>query len=400
MFGFGFPPDRRAARAAGGDGARAEGAVRRASRGAGGRARAGRSPGRCCRLRCAPAGRRCGWAAWPTPRWTSRPGWPTGGTAGAWTPRGSRTRAARLHAGGARGRRRPGAGSRWWGRTRPTSTRLLADRADRGLSAGDAWTGTAEELRAFADRLARAGCGWAIFLPGGPADRRGRDRPGPARVNSAELKRAKRACAPRCSPGARRSIPGSGRGAGCLIVERFVRAARRSRAARDGDGVLVVRIGGADGSADRPGWSTPASRWRCPGSWTDDLEPRTWRPGEPVTETHFGAREPARGRWWNRPRSTWSPPRASRSIARAAAWGTAAASTTGSSRSTAALRAAVAFGVQVVDGSPAGGRVRPAGGRDRHRVRDDPGAPSGSGVPCHRVPPGRSRLEQRFKRAV
>jgi len=26
------------------------------------------------------------------------------------------------------------------------------------------------------------------------------------------------------------------------------------------------------------------------------LEPRTWRPGEPVTETHFGAREPEGGR--------------------------------------------------------------------------------------------------------
>jgi alkanesulfonate monooxygenase SsuD/methylene tetrahydromethanopterin reductase-like flavin-dependent oxidoreductase (luciferase family) len=49
--------------------------------------------------------------------------------------------------------------------------RLLAGRADRGQSAGDAWTGTAAELRTFADRLAGAGCGWAIFLPGGPADR-------------------------------------------------------------------------------------------------------------------------------------------------------------------------------------------------------------------------------------
>jgi alkanesulfonate monooxygenase SsuD/methylene tetrahydromethanopterin reductase-like flavin-dependent oxidoreductase (luciferase family) len=50
-------------------------------------------------------------------------------------------------------------------------TRLLADRADRGLSAGDAWTGTVEDLRAFARRLAAAGAGWAVFLPGGPPDR-------------------------------------------------------------------------------------------------------------------------------------------------------------------------------------------------------------------------------------
>jgi alkanesulfonate monooxygenase SsuD/methylene tetrahydromethanopterin reductase-like flavin-dependent oxidoreductase (luciferase family) len=48
---------------------------------------------------------------------------------------------------------------------------LLDERADRGLSAGDAWTGTADDLRSFADRLAAAGCAWAIFLPGGPADR-------------------------------------------------------------------------------------------------------------------------------------------------------------------------------------------------------------------------------------
>lgn len=48
---------------------------------------------------------------------------------------------------------------------------LLDDRADRGLSAGDAWTGTADDLRTFADQLSAAGCTWAIFLPGGPADR-------------------------------------------------------------------------------------------------------------------------------------------------------------------------------------------------------------------------------------
>lgn len=57
------------------------------------------------------------------------------------------------------------------GEDRADLDRLLRDRAGRGLSAGDAWTGTVEDLRAFADRLASAGCGWAIFLPGGPADR-------------------------------------------------------------------------------------------------------------------------------------------------------------------------------------------------------------------------------------
>jgi alkanesulfonate monooxygenase SsuD/methylene tetrahydromethanopterin reductase-like flavin-dependent oxidoreductase (luciferase family) len=57
------------------------------------------------------------------------------------------------------------------GEDREDLERLLSARADRGLSAGDVWTGTADELRAFADRLREAGCGYAIFLPGGPADR-------------------------------------------------------------------------------------------------------------------------------------------------------------------------------------------------------------------------------------
>jgi alkanesulfonate monooxygenase SsuD/methylene tetrahydromethanopterin reductase-like flavin-dependent oxidoreductase (luciferase family) len=57
------------------------------------------------------------------------------------------------------------------GEDRDDLAHLLEGRAERGLSAGDAWTGTADDLRRFADRLAAAGCSWAIFLPGGPADR-------------------------------------------------------------------------------------------------------------------------------------------------------------------------------------------------------------------------------------
>ena len=83
---------------------------------------------------------------------------------------GFEMRVRRLHGGG-------GEVTATWGgiavvgEDRDDLERLLADRADRGLSVGDAWTGTVEDLRAFADRLARAGCEWAIFLPGGPADR-------------------------------------------------------------------------------------------------------------------------------------------------------------------------------------------------------------------------------------
>jgi alkanesulfonate monooxygenase SsuD/methylene tetrahydromethanopterin reductase-like flavin-dependent oxidoreductase (luciferase family) len=57
------------------------------------------------------------------------------------------------------------------GKDRADLERLLADRADRGLSAGDVWTGTADELRDFAHRLEDGGCAYAILLPGGPADR-------------------------------------------------------------------------------------------------------------------------------------------------------------------------------------------------------------------------------------
>jgi alkanesulfonate monooxygenase SsuD/methylene tetrahydromethanopterin reductase-like flavin-dependent oxidoreductase (luciferase family) len=48
---------------------------------------------------------------------------------------------------------------------------LLAARAEKGLSVGPVWSGTAEDLRAFASRLGDHGAEWAIFLPAGPADR-------------------------------------------------------------------------------------------------------------------------------------------------------------------------------------------------------------------------------------
>jgi alkanesulfonate monooxygenase SsuD/methylene tetrahydromethanopterin reductase-like flavin-dependent oxidoreductase (luciferase family) len=83
---------------------------------------------------------------------------------------GFASRAGRLRAGG-RDVAATWGGIAVVGEDRLDLDRLLGDRADRGLSAGDAWTGTAEDLRRFVDRLAEAGCAWAIFLPGGPADR-------------------------------------------------------------------------------------------------------------------------------------------------------------------------------------------------------------------------------------
>ncbi len=48
---------------------------------------------------------------------------------------------------------------------------LLAARAEKGLSVGPVWSGTTVDLQGFAGRLGDQGCGWAIFLPAGPADR-------------------------------------------------------------------------------------------------------------------------------------------------------------------------------------------------------------------------------------
>ena len=83
---------------------------------------------------------------------------------------GFAARAERLRSGGLRVAATWG-GIAVVGEDRAEVDRLLNDRADRGLSAGDAWTGTAADLAGFAERLRGAGCEWAILLPGGPADR-------------------------------------------------------------------------------------------------------------------------------------------------------------------------------------------------------------------------------------
>jgi alkanesulfonate monooxygenase SsuD/methylene tetrahydromethanopterin reductase-like flavin-dependent oxidoreductase (luciferase family) len=49
--------------------------------------------------------------------------------------------------------------------------RLVASRAERGLSLDGVWTGTADELRTFVDALATMGATWFIALPAGPNDR-------------------------------------------------------------------------------------------------------------------------------------------------------------------------------------------------------------------------------------
>ncbi len=48
---------------------------------------------------------------------------------------------------------------------------LLADRAKKGLSIEGVWTGTADQLRGFAEALASSGATWLVVLPVGPVDR-------------------------------------------------------------------------------------------------------------------------------------------------------------------------------------------------------------------------------------
>jgi alkanesulfonate monooxygenase SsuD/methylene tetrahydromethanopterin reductase-like flavin-dependent oxidoreductase (luciferase family) len=57
------------------------------------------------------------------------------------------------------------------GEDRPALDRLVAARADRGLPLDGVWTGTADELRAFAAGLERAGATWFVAQPVGPKDR-------------------------------------------------------------------------------------------------------------------------------------------------------------------------------------------------------------------------------------
>jgi 5-formyltetrahydrofolate cyclo-ligase len=113
-------------------------------------------------------------------------------------------------------------------------------------------------------------------------------------VNSLELKRAKRAV--RAQVLARREeIDPAARGRiGASVVERFlalpeVEAARTVMAFWSfGSEVplapLIARLVEAGATV------------ALPRIVDGHLEPRTWHPGEPLTETHFGAREPKGGR--------------------------------------------------------------------------------------------------------
>lgn len=57
------------------------------------------------------------------------------------------------------------------GTDRADLDRLVAERADRGMSLDGVWSGTSDEWGVFAERLRAAGATWCVVLPVGPADR-------------------------------------------------------------------------------------------------------------------------------------------------------------------------------------------------------------------------------------
>ena len=122
--------------------------------------------------RCPRARPSCGWVGCPTRCSRSRPG-----RADAWNgwgqdPDAFAASAARLRAlADGRDVAPTWGGIALVGEDRADLDRLLAERDERGLPREGLWTGTADELRAFAGRLEDAGAAWCIVLPVGPPDR-------------------------------------------------------------------------------------------------------------------------------------------------------------------------------------------------------------------------------------
>jgi 5-formyltetrahydrofolate cyclo-ligase len=113
-------------------------------------------------------------------------------------------------------------------------------------------------------------------------------------VNSADLKRAKRAV--RAEVLARRDAldPAERATMGERIVERFLALPELARARA----VMAFWSFGSEVPMD-PLIASLVERGvtvALPRVVDGQIEPRTWAPGEPVTETHFGAREPEGGR--------------------------------------------------------------------------------------------------------
>jgi 5-formyltetrahydrofolate cyclo-ligase len=168
-------------------------------------------------------------------------------------------------------------------------------------------------------------------------------------VNAADLKRAKRAV--RAEVLARRDLlsPTERASMGERIVERFLGLPEVGRA-----GVVMAFWSFGSEVPTDPLIASLVERGvtvALPRLVDGEIEPRTWRPGEAVTETHFGAREPEGGR-------VLEPSDIDVVATPGVAFDRAGARVGYGGGfydrffpRTGALRAAVAFGVQVVEGT-------------------------------------------------
>ena len=121
-----------------------------------------------------------------------------------------------------------------------------------------------------------------------------------------------------------------------------------------------------------------------------DLEPRTWRPGEPTTTTPFGALEPADGEALDPAEVDVivTPAVAFDRAGRRVGYGGGFYDRFFPRARSGALRVGAAFGVQLVDGRSARRALRPAGPRGRDRIRDGAVSPGAVTLP---VAPPRAR---------
>ena len=181
--------------------------------------------------------------------------------------------------------------------------RLLEQRTARGMDPG-VWSGTTAALRHPA-RGARRGrrdlVGARPRRSARPARRdRRRGPPAPpvdgvSDLPAHRLKQAKRALR-REILAERDALPADERSARSeAIADRFLELPEAA-GAPDGAGLLVVRQRGGHGAADRAAAFAAARPSRCRGSRASEVVPVVATPGAAMTETSFGAMEPAEGR--------------------------------------------------------------------------------------------------------
>ena len=306
---------------------------------------------------------------------------------------------------GARWSRRPGRASRWSVRTAPISTGSADARrgACRSTASGAAPRGEWRRVRRW---LAAAGATWCVVLPAGPRRPARRDRGGADRAD--EQRRAQAREARGATPRARRrdAMPaGPSAHWRAWSAERFLDCPRWTR--RHGDGVLVVRLGAADRAVARSVLARGAPV-ALPRIVDGELEPRSTgrRRGERdvVRRARADRRrgvDRGRDRRGRRARGRVRP------AGRRVGYGGGFYDRFLPRSALGAPRIGIGYAVQLLPpGQSCRRAVRPAGRRDRDRVRDGAMPPGGlngmaalpatPGVACE----GRDWRDARFARST